>query len=131
MPKSKNQTDKIMVQLEDATEEATVSMALNIHGGLVEETPVDTGWARSNWLPSVGVPRRDTVGEPGKPNDAAAGLGQSEVADWKIADGPIYVTNNVPYIQRLNAGSSTQAPSGFVEGVVQREVNKANRRKLR
>jgi hypothetical protein len=127
----KNQVNKIMVQLENATQEAVVDMALRIHGKLVEDTPVDTGWARSNWLPSVGVPRRETVGEPGSLDTGAAGLGQSEVVDWKIADGPIYITNNVPYIRRLNAGSSTQAPAGFVESAIQTEVNKANRRKLR
>lgn len=120
-----------MVQLENATREATVSLALGVHGRLVEGTPVDTGWARSNWLPSVGVPRGEAVGEPGSLDNSAAGFGQSEVAGWKIADGPIYITNNVPYIRNLNAGSSKQAPSGFVESAVQTEVNKANRRKLR
>lgn len=124
------QANRIMVQLENATAKATVDLALRIHGGLIEKTPVDTGWARSNWLPSVGVPRKETVGEPGSLNQAAAQFGQAEVAGWQITSGPIYITNNVPYISRLNAGSSTQAPSGFVEGVVQAETNRANRRKL-
>lgn len=128
---AKSQVDRIMVRLENATREATIAMALNIHGGLVERTPVDTGWARSNWLPSVGSPRKETVGEPGSLNESAADSGQSEVADWKIQDGPIYITNNVPYIGRLNGGSSKQAPAGFVESTVQAEVNKANRRKLK
>lgn len=123
--------NRIMVRLENATQEAAVDMALRIHGKLVEGTPVDTGWARSNWLLSVGTPKKETVGEPGKLNTAAAELGQSEVADWGIASGPIYITNNVPYIRRLNEGSSTQAPAGFVESAVQTEVQKANRRRLR
>jgi hypothetical protein len=128
---AKNQINRIMVQLEDATGEAAASMALGIHGRLVEGTPVDTGWARSNWLPSVGTPRAETVGEPGSLNAGAADLGKLEVADWGIANGPIYITNNVPYIQRLNAGSSKQAPAGFVESAIQTEVDKANKRRLR
>jgi hypothetical protein len=128
---AKNQVNRIMVQLENATGEAAAALALGIHGRLVEDTPVDTGWARSNWLPSVGTPKREVVGKPSSLNAGAADSGRSEVVDWKIADGPIYITNNVPYIQRLNTGSSKQAPAGFVESAVQTEVNKANRRKLR
>lgn len=127
---AKGQTEKIIAQLENATGKALVGLALNIHGELVEGTPVDTGWARSNWLPSVGTPKEETVGKPGALDELAKDAGQSEVLDWEISDGPIYITNNVPYIQRLNAGSSKQAPTGFVESAVQAEVDKANRRKL-
>lgn len=124
------ETDRIMVRLENATREATIDMALRIHGALVEGTPVDTGWARSNWLPSVGVPRGETVGAPGALDQGPARVGQSEVAGWGIQDGPIYIANNVPYIRRLNGGSSNQAPAGFIEAAVQAETNRANRRRL-
>lgn len=128
---ARDQVNKIMAQLEKVTAEGAIDLALRIHGGLVEDTPVRTGWARSNWVPSVGQPKRETVGSPESLNTGAATAGAVEVAGWTIADGPIYITNNVPYILRLNAGSSKKAPAGFIESRVQTEVNRANRRRLK
>ena len=33
---------------------------------------------------------------------------------------PVFISNNVPYIERLEEGSSVQAPSGMLAGAVQR-----------
>jgi hypothetical protein len=33
---------------------------------------------------------------------------------YKLNQGAIFITNNVPYIGNLDAGTSAQAPSGFV-----------------
>ena len=37
-------------------------------------------------------------------------------------DGTAWVANNVPYITKLNGGSSKQAPSGFVQIAIARAV---------
>ncbi len=71
-------------------------------------TPVDTGHARRNWIMSVGSP--DTV-ERGQGGDD----GRAAVMAWSLADGPLYVNNNAPYILRLNDGHSKQQPAGFIE----------------
>jgi len=80
-------------------------------------TPVDTGQARSNW--QVGLDRapdsvRPTLG-PGTEGAQAA----IDEARAKIAGShpgrEIHITNNLPYIRRLNEGSSAQAPANFVE----------------
>jgi hypothetical protein len=102
---------------------AAKKLALNIHGELVDKTPVDTGWARSNWIPQVGRPFEKTVGDPENLSDRAE-AGVAEVSNWKISDGPIHITNNVPYIRKLNGGSSAQVPAGFVNKAVQGEVEK-------
>ena len=34
-------------------------------------------------------------------------------------DDTVYISNNLPYIQRLNDGYSQQAPENFVESAVQ------------
>ena len=37
---------------------------------------------------------------------------------WQLDLPSLEITNSVPYIGRLNQGSSTQAPAGFVENAV-------------
>jgi hypothetical protein len=125
------ETTRIIAKLDKVTGEEMVDLVFRIHGRLVEETPVDTGWARNNWLPSVGKPITEPVGEPGKPEPGVATRGLGEVgAAPSILAAPVHITNNVPYIQRLNAGSSSKAPAGFVERIVQEEVNRSNKRRL-
>lgn len=99
-------------------------VALGIHENLVETTPVDTGWAKNNWLPKVGGQITEPAGSPESVDTNAATSGLNEIAGWKSGKGPINITNNVPYIGRLNQGSSDQAPEGFVEKAVQKAVNK-------
>ncbi len=82
-------------------------------------TPVATGWARANWVPNIGSPLDVTAGtraqaEAGQLSSASAAGVAQVVAEYKLARGPVHITNNVPYIPKLDAGSSSQAPSGFI-----------------
>lgn len=88
---------------------------------LVRDTPVDTGRARSNWIASVNAPSVAIV-EPGQKPPTEAALGSFKVTDTA------YISNNLPYIRRLNDGYSQQAPAGFVEKAVQSGISVANRR---
>lgn len=108
-------------------------LALGIDQRLVLNTPVDTGRARSNWLASVGTSRSDTI-EEYVPNskEKAGELGPNAIAAIQQADAAlktcpdfpvIYLANNLPYIQRLNEGSSVQAPAGFVEAAIDAETS--------
>ena len=82
-------------------------------------TPIDSGWARGNWIPSPDAPVEEAVGTEG---DAASAQAAQQEGIAKVAGhqgpSPAYVANNVPYIQRLNDGWSKQAPAGFVEAAV-------------
>ena len=80
-------------------------------------TPVDTGHARANWVPSIGQPHSGEVQGDGA---HAAGVGQ--VVGYTLDRGPLFVSNNVPYIQQLNYGHSKQAPALFVESAVDRAL---------
>lgn len=99
---------KVIERLEKTVRAA----ALVVDSELVKRTPVDTGRARSNWLPSLNVARTDEVA-PGERPEVA-----SVFALYKIND-TILSTNNLPYIERLNEGHSQQAPAGFVEAAIQ------------
>ncbi len=97
--------------------------ATQIAVDLIQKTPVDTSKALSNW--QVGLGEKPTGSLPpyvlGK---AASSEGASIEAAISVAlsilrearpGQSIWITNNLPYIRRLNDGSSAQAPAGFVE----------------
>ena len=123
----KDEVEKVIGELFVQTEAAVANLTLDIHGELIEETPVDTGWAQNNWLLAIAKAASGPVGSPDNVDTNIKNAGVSKVLGWKIADGPLYITNNVPYILKLDAGSSKQAPKGFIEKTVMNEVAKANR----
>lgn len=105
-------------------------VAIAIDQPLVSSTPVDTGAARSNWLVGLGAPRRETIpplanGESAtQPSVQAA---TSLIKSSNAPEQPIYISNNLPYIRRLNDGYSAQAPANFVQIAVLQGVNTASR----
>jgi len=96
---------------------------------IVERTPVDTGRARGNWFPTLGTPSTKVVESEDYPSDdAIVGRAAKTLNSHKMGQS-FYLTNNLPYIQRLENGWSEQArnPNGMVEITVnefQREVDK-------
>lgn len=96
---------------------------------LIEVTPVDTTKAVSNWLVGVGQPAKSEL-EPRGDTRASSGAATYAEVDRLVrtvkAGQTVYLTNNTAYIGRLNAGSSKQAPAGFIEaaGLIGREVLK-------
>ena len=92
-------------------------------------TPVDTGWARNNWLAAVATP---PVGPIGSREDVPTfDPGAAAVLAYRSpAQGKVYISNNVPYIGRLNAGSSKKAPAGFVQRAIAGAVQMAGGRAL-
>ena len=103
-------------QIVGNTNKMTRQTALQIDATLVGPpqeggTPVDTGRARANWLVSLGTPRTETVEVGGRPDPG-------RVVAPRVPQQAIFIANNLPYIRRLNEGSSTQAPASFVEMAV-------------
>lgn len=120
---------KIADGIQDNADRIVRKCALAVDAALVIATPVDTGRARSNWQVSLDTPVTGTV-EPYSPgNDgstsgpnaqAAIAQGKATIGSYKGggANNSINITNNLPYIGRLNEGYSAQAPAGFVEKAV-------------
>lgn len=107
-------------RVEQVVKAITLNVVANLRRAPAEGgTPVDTGWARANWIPSIGVPRSATAGSPESVSTAEQDLGVAAVAaGYRLEQGSVHVTNNVPYIQKLNAGHSPQAAEGFVQRAV-------------
>lgn len=109
--------------VEAQASKAAVEVALAIIDDLVYVTPVDTSQAISNWNVNLGSSVVGTHGPyyPGMFGSTHHQSAQEAIAQAKAALAnkkpgvPIYITNNLSYIRKLNDGSSKQAPAGFVE----------------
>lgn len=123
------QTHLIIRDLDRFTERKVTSIGLGAVANLRQDTPRDTGWARSNWISAKGRPPslpdqpsgRPTSGDVGQAQ-AAQAAGAASLLSYRLQDGPVYISNHVPYIQSLNTGTSKQAGSEFVERAVERAV---------
>lgn len=98
-------------------------VATEILGKVVARTPVDTGEAISNWIVGIGSsaasPRpAHMLGKGGSTYDqnvrATITAGEKVIASAKSGQ-EIHISTALDYVKKLNDGSSTQAPSGFVE----------------
>jgi hypothetical protein len=128
MAEGGDQTAFIIADLSRFTEREVVALSLNVDANLRDNppigTPIDTGWASANWVPSVGEPStirandRDPTPAMIAARRSAGEAGLNEVLAWEIDDGPIFISNSVPYIRRLNDGHSPQSPPGFVQAAM-------------
>lgn len=92
-------------------EETTRAVALELFGSIIKDTPVDTGRARGNWQTSIGATASGEVDRLGE-REALSEL-VSETGKF-VGGQVIYLSNQLPYIQRLELGWSDQAPAGMV-----------------
>jgi hypothetical protein len=125
--------------LGDFVEKAVRKLQLRAFQTLTSATPVDTGFARAGWTPSVGAPDPGPSERPSDPavarSQAAALFGahvqisQGLASSYRLSQGAVFIVNNVRYVGFLNAGTSAQAPALFVERAVATAVA-ATRREI-
>jgi len=114
-------------------EESKKRIVLGAVANLIQVTPVATGHARSNWVPSIDTPYAEVDGSRENVSHAAQaagiveiqGLGRARDLSGRFVAREVYITNNVPYIRDLNGGGSAQAPPGFVQTAVEQAGGKA------
>lgn len=104
--------------------------AVEFYRQAIIATPVDTGRARMGWNATINEPSNE-VPAPAPAGHKGQSQGGSEFYPMpkikssflrgviKVTD-TLYITNRVPYIGKLNAGSSSQAPARFVERAAER-----------
>lgn len=118
--------DQLSGNIEKAANELKKELALLLVEELTRVTPVDTSKALSNWRANVqgrieAAIEAHFLGSRGSTQAAsiseAIAAAKAEIAGAKPGK-PIAIFNSVPYIRRLNEGSSRQAPAGFVEASV-------------
>jgi hypothetical protein len=128
-----DQIDAVIADLDLYTRREVVTLATNVNANLRENpplgTPFDTGWASANWVPSIDEPfngsgnLRDPTPIQVAARQKVSDAGLNSVLAWRNTDGPIFTTNNVPYIGALNAGHSPQqSQPGFVQRAVEKAI---------
>jgi hypothetical protein len=104
-------------------------VALELFRRVIYKTPVDTGRARANWQVTIGTPAAGTIEIDDTNGGATMSKATAASAGFRAGD-TIYLTNNLPYIRKLEEGGypdgpktvggfSTQAPAGMVALTVQ------------
>ena len=89
---------------ETKIKEVRKTYAFALYSSIVKKTPVDTGRARGNWNISVG--HDDTIASTRtKPQYKSV----DEVPKVE-GDEPIYISNNLPYITKLEYGGYPNPP---------------------
>ena len=102
-------------------------IALDLQAELRANTPRDTGYTAENWHVTTGAPVGEPTGRLGSRSGASAARAavrqeRAEVADYRLGQGPVFVTNPTVNAERLNEGSSTQEPAAFVERAIAKAV---------
>jgi hypothetical protein len=122
--------------IDEVVEDVAVSLSLKI----IERTPVGQpstwqnpsgappgyvgGRARANWFPTIGQPSDDTTESTNTNESASRITGIKE----QIAGNVYYLTNNLPYIRRLEYDNwSKQAPRGMVRVTLREALNELKR----
>jgi len=88
-------------------------IAFDVSRAVIIRTPVDTGRARANWLPSINKFSDSVSDDRDKSGSSAISAAQAEASRVDIGD-KFTLANNLPYIQKLENGSSDQAPAGML-----------------
>ena len=130
-----NVIDKYADNLDKNCDILVRNATIGIIQNLVVSTPIDVGTAESNWQVSVGgtvvtfIPSWD----PGSHGSTASSVRHATIdqakralASYKFGTS-LSIVNNAPYLQRLNEGSSSQAPAGFVEEAILKGMESFNK----
>lgn len=96
------------------------AVIVKLFNSIIADTPVKTGRARGNWQCTLGAPSnglKERADQNKIPVKQDGGSAQDDVVNtvWPSApDTTAYLTNNLPYIERLEFGYSGQSPAGMV-----------------
>ena len=116
--------NKFVQNVKDDMNDTHRRTALDVFAKVVKRTPVGNpdlwkskpppgyvgGHARANWQMSINTIPRSEIDGTTPPR--AANVARANIND------KIYIVNNAPYIQALEHGHSSQAPSGMVKVTV-------------
>lgn len=91
----------------------TQKVAMYALSGVVLKSPVDTGRFRANWTTELGSWTAQVTDATDKGGSQAINAGQRVIggaSPYQV----IYLSNSLPYANRLENGWSNQAPGGMV-----------------
>lgn len=105
---------KIEKKIDRTLDQGIRATLFEVSTAIIKDTPAKTGRARGNWQASIGR------GATGEVSVGSVRSGEAKaIADVdqtvRVAVGDLYyLTNNLPYIERLEYGWSKKHPDGMV-----------------
>lgn len=113
-----------------ATEKTARGTAIALWKSVILDSPVDSGRFRGNWFASSGSPS-DKLTEDNDAQGLRSFSAAAQVVNTAQKWQSLWLTNNLPYAERLESGYSNQAPQGMVrtnvvrfQGIVNAEASK-------
>lgn len=120
--------DKFAKKTEVNIETVVRKIAFEIYIGVTKKTPVDTGRAKGNW--NIGTGSIDLSINENASSTAQGSAGRLSEPKKGTGKKAIYISNNLPYINALENGSSEKAPNGMVS-LTMNEMNRMVRDVIR
>ena len=119
----------------NASEKTIRAAAITVFTDVIKKTPVGNtslwktsyppkgyvgGQLRGNWQTTLDVPASNAISRSQKGTSGGATQETISGSSGYSLDQSIFLTNNLPYAERINDGWSRQAPAKFVETSVLR-----------
>ncbi len=104
-------------------------VCFDLSNSIIMDTAVDKGTARGNWQPDINSIQNDVLEIEDKSGNATVAKVASQTNNLKLGQY-FTLTNNLPYILRLEYGWSKKSPQGMLGINVMRFqnfVNQANK----
>lgn len=105
---------KAIEKAKDHAELVARKITLELFSNVILKSPVDTGRFRANWNCSIGSADKSTSAATDKEGSGAIGRMRAEVTKFTLNGQSIFLSNSLPYAERLENGWSDQAPQGMV-----------------
>ncbi len=102
---------------------------LGLTSRIIKRSPVDTGRFRNNWNASINSMNQTTTETVDRSGASAINKARATINTLEMGS-TFYLSNNLPYAQRLEYGWSDQAPSGMLRisvAELQARMNEANK----
>ncbi len=107
------------LRFDQASDDFIQGVETSLFNSVILDSPVDTGRFRGNWQTSITNPYAGTTSQADPTGAQAIARMQSFVSALK-GGRVTFLTNNLPYAERLEYGYSGQAPEGMVRKNVAR-----------
>ena len=98
----------------DKVELAAKRTMIELFNRVIQKSPVDTGRFRANWNCSIGSPNLSTSEATDPSGSVASSMATATVVSYTLNGQSVFLTNSLPYAERLENGWSGQAPNGMV-----------------
>jgi hypothetical protein len=105
---------KIESKIDRTLNQGIRATLLEVSVAIIKDTPADLGTARGNWQASIGRGATGVVSVDSVRSGEAKAIAEVNQTVSVAVGDLYYLTNNLPYIERLEYGWSKQAPGGMV-----------------